>query len=96
MHCFHFSDFVYNFTNTLGVDVSGVCGKGKTCSTCNLNFEDCIGHFGVIDLELPVFHVGYLKSIKQVMWVTVLDQTRRLGTVRSHIKFRPRSSTTLA
>ncbi|XP_075250352.1 DNA-directed RNA polymerase III subunit RPC1-like [Convolutriloba macropyga] len=45
----------------------GVCGKGKTCSTCNLNFEDCIGHFGVIDLELPVFHVGYLKSIKQVL-----------------------------
>jgi DNA-directed RNA polymerase III subunit RPC1 len=45
----------------------GVCSRKDTCSTCHLSFEDCIGHFGYIDLELPVFHIGFLKSIKQVL-----------------------------
>lgn len=25
--------------------------------------SDCIGHFGDVKLELPVFHVGYFKAI---------------------------------
>lgn len=28
---------------------------------------DCIGHFGYIDLELPVFHVGFFRAIIQVL-----------------------------
>ena len=28
---------------------------------------DCEGHFGHISLELPVFHIGYLKSIYNIL-----------------------------
>lgn len=39
----------------------GVSEKGKICATCQMNIWDCPGHMGYIRLELPVFHVGYLK-----------------------------------
>lgn len=29
--------------------------------------QDCVGHFGYIDLELPVFHVGYFRTTIQVL-----------------------------
>ncbi|XP_066925897.1 DNA-directed RNA polymerase III subunit RPC1-like isoform X1 [Clytia hemisphaerica] len=39
----------------------GTSGKDKTCDTCGKNLVDCVGHFGYVDLELPVFHVGYFR-----------------------------------
>lgn len=41
--------------------------KDATCSTCGKGLTDCIGHFGYIDLELPVFHVGYFKAVITVL-----------------------------
>ena len=34
-----------------------------SCETCGCRLADCAGHFGHIKLELPVFHIGYYKSI---------------------------------
>ena len=45
----------------------GTSQKGKNCHTCGEELADCIGHFGYIDLELPVFHVGYFRSIINVL-----------------------------
>ncbi|XP_015123305.1 DNA-directed RNA polymerase III subunit RPC1 [Diachasma alloeum] len=41
----------------------GTCSNATPCGTCGKNLSECIGHFGYIDLELPVFHVGYFRSI---------------------------------
>ncbi|CAG0904659.1 unnamed protein product, partial [Darwinula stevensoni] len=41
-------------------------GDGN-CATCGLGLADCVGHFGYIDLELPVFHVGYFRSIITIL-----------------------------
>ncbi|CAG9763359.1 unnamed protein product [Ceutorhynchus assimilis] len=41
----------------------GTNAKDSPCQTCGKNLNDCVGHFGYIDLELPVFHVGYFRSI---------------------------------
>ena len=41
----------------------GVCSKRGICDTCGLTLKDCTGHFGYINLELPVFHIGYFKAI---------------------------------
>ncbi|KAI4470240.1 dna-directed rna polymerase [Holotrichia oblita] len=41
----------------------GTNSKDSPCQTCSKNLNECVGHFGYIDLELPVFHVGYFKSI---------------------------------
>ena len=45
----------------------GTSQKDKKCQTCGEDLSDCIGHYGYIDLELPVFHVGYFRSIIQVL-----------------------------
>ena len=47
----------------------GTSSKDANCATCGEGLSDCIGHFGYIDLELPVYHVGYFRSIIQVLQV---------------------------
>lgn len=45
----------------------GISSNMSECSTCHGNLATCHGHFGHIRLALPVFHVGYFKSIVQVL-----------------------------
>jgi DNA-directed RNA polymerase III subunit RPC1 len=45
----------------------GTSDKAGTCTTCSKKLADCVGHFGYIRLELPVFHVGYFKAILQTL-----------------------------
>jgi DNA-directed RNA polymerase III subunit RPC1 len=42
--------------------LQGTSQKDSSCDTCGKALADCIGHYGYIDLELPVFHVGYFRS----------------------------------
>ncbi|VDL71307.1 unnamed protein product [Nippostrongylus brasiliensis] len=39
----------------------GPTAKTELCFTCHQNQVDCVGHFGYVDLALPVFHIGYFK-----------------------------------
>lgn len=41
----------------------GISDKVNDCLTCGLKLADCIGHFAHIQLHLPVFHVGFFKTI---------------------------------
>lgn len=41
--------------------------KDALCATCGKGLTECVGHFGYIDLELPVFHVGYFKAIITIL-----------------------------
>ena len=41
--------------------IQGTSEKDNPCETCGKNLADCTGHYGYIDLELPVFHVGYFR-----------------------------------
>ena len=45
----------------------GVNVRGGLCGTCGEPHETCPGHFGVVNLELPVFHVGYFRHTQQVL-----------------------------
>lgn len=45
----------------------GALSKNKVCTTCGFSFRDCMGHFGHIELAVPVFHVGYFKHMMQVL-----------------------------
>ncbi|KAL2911303.1 DNA-directed RNA polymerase III subunit C1 (rpo31) [Polyrhizophydium stewartii] len=64
----------------------GTADKAEPCETCGENVQDCVGHFGVIRLVLPVFHIGYFKLMITVLQnicktcskVMVDEQTRRL------------------
>ncbi|KAI3386318.1 hypothetical protein SNEBB_004314 [Seison nebaliae] len=45
----------------------GTSQRKRDCATCKKNVEECLGHFGHVDLELPVFHVGYFKMCLQIL-----------------------------
>ncbi|XP_068736318.1 DNA-directed RNA polymerase III subunit RPC1-like isoform X2 [Montipora capricornis] len=40
----------------------GTSSKDRSCETCGKALADCVGHYGYLDLELPVFHVGFFRS----------------------------------
>ncbi|CAH2094858.1 unnamed protein product [Euphydryas editha] len=45
----------------------GTNQKDANCETCGLGLAECVGHYGYIDLALPVFHVGYFRSIITIL-----------------------------
>lgn len=45
----------------------GTSTKKQLCETCGLDIKECVGHFGYIKLELPVFHIGYIKNIVETL-----------------------------
>ncbi|KAL2989477.1 hypothetical protein AAZX31_11G142000 [Glycine max] len=45
----------------------GPANKSLVCATCDGNFHDCPGHYGYLNLALPVFNVGYLSTIVEIL-----------------------------
>nr|GMC65118.1 RNA polymerase III large subunit [Ipomoea batatas] len=45
----------------------GPPNKTKSCATCNGDFKECPGHYGYLNLALPVFNVGYLPIIVDIL-----------------------------
>ncbi|KAM3959347.1 RNA polymerase III subunit A [Aphomia sociella] len=45
----------------------GTNQKDANCETCGLGLAECVGHYGYIELVLPVFHVGYFRSIITIL-----------------------------
>lgn len=45
----------------------GTSSNATNCATCGKSLSECIGHFGYIDLVLPVFHVGYFKAVINIL-----------------------------
>ena len=45
----------------------GISQKDLKCETCGHGLAECVGHFGYIDLAVPVFHVGYFRFIVMIL-----------------------------
>eukprot|EP00835_Amoeboradix_gromovi_P002001 NODE_104_length_19952_cov_0.449000.p1 type:complete len:1361 gc:universal NODE_104_length_19952_cov_0.449000:14372-18454(+) len=45
----------------------GCAEKNALCETCNKKMEECVGHFGVIKLSLPIFHYGFFKGTLAIL-----------------------------
>jgi DNA-directed RNA polymerase II subunit RPB1 len=45
----------------------GSIDRMYTCQTCKEDMTTCPGHFGHIELAIPVFHVGYITKIKKIL-----------------------------
>ena len=58
----------------------GVIEPGLRCKTCGLRVgkDKCPGHFGHIDLAMPVIHVGLVKSIRNCLRSTCRECGRIL------------------
>ncbi|MEC9253805.1 MAG: DNA-directed RNA polymerase subunit A', partial [Candidatus Thermoplasmatota archaeon] len=72
----------------------GVIEPGLRCKTCSQKLDECPGHFGHIDIALPVIHAGYNKNIKDVLASTcaapacgrMLLPQERIDTYTSQIR----------
>ena len=58
----------------------GVIEPGLRCKTCGGKVDECPGHFGHIDLAMPVIHVGYVKELKKLLQATCRKCGRLLLT----------------
>jgi DNA-directed RNA polymerase III subunit RPC1 len=45
----------------------GTSDKRLHCATCGKQLVQCLGHFGDIKLQLPVFHIGFFKEAQRVL-----------------------------
>ncbi|KAK5000847.1 DNA-directed RNA polymerase II core subunit rpo21, partial [Elasticomyces elasticus] len=45
----------------------GTIDRQYACGTCGENMTECPGHFGHIELAVPVFHVGFITKIKKIL-----------------------------
>lgn len=45
----------------------GVIDPGLRCKTCHCKAGECPGHFGHIELVVPVIHVGFNKTIRKLL-----------------------------
>src|SRR5437867_2555896 len=66
----------------------GVIEPGLRCKTCGGKVDDCPGHFGHIDLAMPVIHVGYVKELKKLLQATCRRCGRLLLTKQQAEEFR--------
>lgn len=66
----------------------GTSLKKGTCLTCGESVDNCPGHFGVIHLALPVFHIGYIKQILSVLRMICKTCSRILLTDSEMALFR--------
>jgi DNA-directed RNA polymerase subunit A' len=67
----------------------GVIEPGLRCKTCGLRVgkDKCPGHFGHIDLAMPVIHVGLVKSIRDCLRATCRECGRLLLTDKEKERF---------
>ncbi len=56
----------------------GVIEPGLRCKTCGGRVDQCSGHFGHIELAMPVIHIGYVKEIKKLLRSTCSECGRIL------------------
>lgn len=45
----------------------GANKKMMICQTCGMSYENCPGHFGHINLNHPIFHIGFLDIVKKIL-----------------------------
>ncbi|KAF2716271.1 beta and beta-prime subunits of DNA dependent RNA-polymerase [Polychaeton citri CBS 116435] len=45
----------------------GTIDRAYMCGTCGESQQECPGHFGHIELAVPVFHVGFIVKIKKIL-----------------------------
>eukprot|EP01083_Nonionella_stella_P191876 709806_1 len=62
----------------------GISNKSGRCDTCKQDLTDCVGHFGYVDLALPVYHIGFFKTILRVYQSVCKTCARLLVTPQQH------------
>lgn len=64
----------------------GVLENSKHCGTCGLNNKECIGHFGHIQLNTPIVHPLFYKSVLNILRC-VCYKCSKLVVSHDHLEF---------
>ena len=56
------------------------------CATCGLGLVDCMGHFGHVQLAVPIFHAGFLRQVLAVLNLVCKQCARLLIDATLHRK----------
>jgi len=56
----------------------GTMDRMATCLSCNGRTDTCPGHFGHIKLSQPVFHYGFLNTIRDILKCICFNCSRLL------------------
>lgn len=64
----------------------GTIDKQFRCKTCGCNMFECVGHFGHIELCKPMFHVGYINSVKKLLECICFYCSNLKGKIPKNIK----------
>ncbi|KNC70757.1 hypothetical protein SARC_16715, partial [Sphaeroforma arctica JP610] len=57
----------------------GTMEREMKCQSCHGSSKDCPGHFGHIELAKPVYHVGFIKTVVQIMRCVCFHCSRLLA-----------------
>ena len=65
----------------------GTIEKGVKCETCSMDYNKCKGHFGHIELGVPVFNPICLKTLK---WIVkhVSKKCKRIVITKQHLSIK--------
>ena len=66
----------------------GTLEPGQRCKTCGNTYLGCPGHFGHIELPVPVIHVGFVKHIHMLLRATCRSCGRLLIPEKDIERFR--------
>ncbi|XP_052199339.1 DNA-directed RNA polymerase III subunit 1 isoform X2 [Diospyros lotus] len=65
----------------------GPPSKYGICATCNGSFTDCPGHYGYLTLALPVYNVGYLSTVVDILKCICKSCSRVLLPEKERVDF---------
>ena len=65
----------------------GVSNKVDRCKTCHQKLAECAGHFGYIQLKLPVFHAGFFKHTLTLLQCVCKSCSRILLNINERERF---------
>nr|UXY88314.1 RNA polymerase III largest subunit [Cryptomonas curvata] len=92
------NQFLYSNSNTkpcIGGILDNKLGwLGRNpCRICKKDFKSCPGHFGFIKLYLPVFNIGYIKTIQTILQIVckgcskiLIEPGEKRTKVENHLK----------
>ncbi len=63
----------------------GVSDKKTKCTSCGKELTDCIGHFGHVSLELPVYHIGYFKEVIFIIIIIIYSNNCNIVIVANGV-----------
>ena len=80
----HFKEFLTYLDN---LSLLGTSQKDLKCETCGQGLAECVGHFGYIDLAVPLFHVGYFRYIMMALQTVCKKCSRVLIPIENRSRY---------